>query len=337
MTIYRIFYLLLFLCLFSSATCYDPGPGSNYKFFGWKPDGSGIVVAKINYLKYSHTAVAKELWITNQQGSSIKTIELEKAICEEQFFDRLYFANDGVSFFAKIAGDIYLVNSDNGNETLFLEGQKFLTASSSGELILTSQEKNQDSITYRIIALKSGSPRTVASITFENANTSKFFFVPRNAKFIGDSLLTGCTTDSLQCSVTIFDTLFNIKYLTNDQDGFIPPVFANKKNQLLYSSSNKLLILDLLSKSVKPIKSISSNVRSVDISALSDFIIYTSSDIKGYALNPNDLFLYDLRTNAEKKLASEIASSAQLSPDGKLLAYLTFENRDANLYVISVP
>jgi hypothetical protein len=327
-----LLFCILFLATFYGCP-YNPLPvGSIIEFFGWRPDGQAIISVENNL----NTNLTNLVVTFDLKGQELKRVQLQKPISSIEDFDRLYFASDRNGFFAQVNNDIYLIDPRSGSEALLISGERFITASNSGKLILTSQDVNKDSINYFIKFMDMGNIRTISSLLFPKSTIPKFFETG-NAIFIGDSLLTGCRTDTAKCSVTIFDTLFGIKYTTSDQDGFITPAFSSAKNQLFYLSSNDFSLFDLLSQSVKHIKSAPSHVLSIDISPVADFFIYTVSEDGRYFFYPSSMMLFDLRTNTEKKLFSGIASSAQLSPDGKSVAYSTNENNDVHLHVIPVP
>ncbi|MEI8133808.1 MAG: hypothetical protein WCH46_01875 [bacterium] len=329
----KISHLLLLLLAWSFVSCDMGTADSDYKFFGWKRDGSGIVVAKINYNTYPYPNYAKELLLTDQNGATIKTIQLEKAILEQAHCDRLFFAGDGSNFFAQIDDDIYLVNSNTGAETLLLAGKIFMTGSGSGKSILTMKKLSPDSIVYEIFTFENGTLRTNHS-----TSTPKVNFSPNTAEFIADSLLVGCTFDSGKCSVTIFDTSFNIRFSTSHEQSDVSPSLARISNQLLYTTySNEFYLLNLTSRNSTYIISAPQIIHSNDLSPNSDFFIYTVSDNKPNVYNRRSLYLFNIQKKSVQFITQNLSSSAQLSPDGKSIAYLVHEDKDDKLHVIPVP
>ncbi|HYM20396.1 MAG TPA: hypothetical protein VEW28_05255 [Candidatus Kapabacteria bacterium] len=335
----RSTYLLFLIFLLPPLLCgcpYNPiPPGSDIIFWGWKPDGSGIVAVRWTD---SYPQRGREVVAFNLQGQELSSVRLEKAISYNEFSDKLYFVSDGERFLAQIDTDIFIVDPLTGTESLVVSGQKFIAASPSGKLIFTWQYHTSDSIQYAIISLNGNIQRRVANWGMPVSGSFAPYFGPSGLSFINDSLFIACFSDTGICSLTLFDTLFTIKYSANDREGYTVSAFAQQANQLVYLSSSGFSIFDVPSRTIiRHIQSAPSAVLSLDVSPTGGFFVYNVSDNGRFFFDPSSIMLFNLKTNQETKLESGIASSGQLSPDGKLLGFFTRSDDRGKLNIIPVP
>lgn len=308
--------------------------GKHYVASGWKTNSNEIIAIVQDIDDYPYTEYAREVVAFNEVGQELTRVQLTKPVRVDAFFDRLFFC-DQTKFFVQIDADIYLVNSQTGVEEILIANQKFISASKSGKLILTSNENSlSDTTIYSLFSIEEGVPRQISKLFLPDENG---YLYNRDVNFIGDSLLIGCYSDTGFCALALFDTLFGLRSSLNDNGRPMFPSFSEAANKLSYFSQSGFWLYDLSSKSVQLVSVAPSNVNAMTISPDAAFIIYTVNEEGAYILRPSKLMLLNLKTKEERQLSSGLVSSGQLSPDGKSVVYFTNNDRDIQLHIVPVP
>jgi hypothetical protein len=333
---HKIVYLVfIFIFPFFLGCPYNPiPPSNNVIIFGWTRDGSNIIALK------QAVGGGVDVATLNIQGKEIKKYHLQKLayINDYYFSPKLFLAQNGNSFFAQINDDVYIIDVDNGSEMLFLPKEQMRNISSSGKLMLSSRLIGSDTALFSIRSIEGAGTRVIRTWLRTKSDSFTATFDKLDVSFIGDSLLIGCYADTGQCSLTVFDTLFRIKFKSNEHTGpFLLPSFSSGSGQVIYLATPNISLFDLQKQTSKTITSSLQYVTFLDISQNGDFFVYVVSNHPSYTFISGDLMLFDLKTNQTKKIMSGVASSGQISPDGKSVAFFTAGDNGGILHVVTVP
>jgi len=329
--------LLSFLILssvFTMVGCQNNVPGRFLTACGWLPDNSKII-AYIYDNEMPNTGY--EIITFLPSGEEVKRIEISTPLLINHYSDQLYFTEDGIKFFANIDSSLYLIDSGNGSQTLIATGCTFIMSSPSGKIAFVKNTfSSNDTTHYSLIFLNGSKVDKISTFSIPNSAT----FYPEDQytafRFVNDSLMVGCFSDTSFCSLTFFDTGFNVLYTLNNHE--VTSLISNSSimGDVIYESNANLYKVNAKDQVVTVIKPVQSRLTSLSFAANGSFLIYTYNPDMRYFFQPNTLIYYDLLSKQERVLAENIASSAQLSRDGKSIAFFSDNNYNVQLRVIPV-
>jgi len=335
-----LFLIILPLLLLNG--CPESSPSRRVHFFGWKPDGSSIIAVVNDHGKPDY---AQELFVFDLSGREQKKFILSKRIESIYFSDKLRFAQDGKSFFAQIGNDIYLVNTDDGKQTLLISDREYLSVSPSGKTLLAGQIRlatPRDSHEYSIFRINGTSVQQISSKMFP----STAFFAPYaetlRVVFISDSLFACCySPDNQLCALTFFDTNFSINYSMSESRGPFELTFAERSKELAYIADSSFWLYNITTRMAKRIGSTPQQAYSLEVSPTSDFILFTliptASTFYGNYYEPSTISMVNTSSGEQINLVDKMGTNALLSTDGRSIVYVTHLDRDFQIHIDSLP
>ncbi len=328
----RKFYVVLAVfCINTFFGCSQEPVGSEYLYFGWIPDGSGLVAVKNN-----NDDSKTEVSVYNKIGEIQKQFRLGIYVSPPKYDDRIYFSNKSNCFFLLSEDYLYLVNYQTEESTLLLKGENFVGASPSGNKIITWRSI-PDSMEFKIYTLLEGGISSYILKRYHDNVNFRPYTGFSDLTFLNDSVWTACYSDSSGCSLTLFNDRFVILNPTLDTSGGFFSRYATNVNKLFYVSSNALKYIDLDNNQIIYISPSHTYTASLAVDPNGNYCLYSTNEERIFDVKPGTLRLYDVKRHTETIIASGIASGGQISPDGKSLAYFTNEAKDIHPHIIPIP
>lgn len=323
--------LFLTLTMFWIVGCTQEPSGSEYLYFGWIPDGSGLVA-----LKNNNDETKTEVCVYNQKGELLKQYRLGLYIPRPVYDDRLLSSNRLGTFYLESGDCLFLVNYTTEENTLLLKGEYFIGASPSGNRIMTWRSL-ADSMEFKIYTLHNGEILSYVSKRYHEDVNFRPYSGFSDRTFLNDSLWVACYSDSGGCNLTMFNDDFGIVSPIIDSLGGSFSRFASNINKLFYTASDAIKYFDLNTNQTDYITYERPYTASFGVDLNGKYCIYSVNEEKRYGIRPGTLKLYSFEKRSETTIASGIVSGGQVSPDGKSVAYFTNENKDIHPHIYTIP
>lgn len=312
--------------------CTQEPVGSEYLYFGWIPDGSGLVAVKNN-----NDAGKGEVCVYDQRGELIKQFRLGNYITPPRYDDRIYFSSESKCFFLPNEDFLNIVNYQTEQRTLLLSNEYFVCASPSGSKIFTWKATPPDTNEFKIFSLANGDITSFTKKRLSYSVNLTPYIGFADLTFLNDSIWVTCYSDSGGCDLTFFNDKFEVIYPQADTSGGSFPRHAANTNKVFYKASNSFKVIDLNTKESIVICSSQDYISSFEVEPNGECFVYSVNEEKKSDVRPGTLHLYNIKSNTDKIIASGISSGGQISPDGKFVAYFTNENKDIHAHICTIP